>query len=168
MLPVAENVPVAGLYKSALAKSPDGPNPPAISTVPFVKSVAVWDWRAAPKVPVGVDPPGTASVTLIVVVVVLPARSVADTTMEVKADESVREQEKLGPLSVAGIALHITPDTPESESVAVPVTVNADEVTVAPFVGLETFSTGGVRSRFTVTLAVAVRLAVSVTAPEIT
>ncbi len=62
MLPVGVQVPVAGLYSSALAKighepSTQVPLPPATSTWPLGSSVAVWPKRAVVMLPVAVHVP---------------------------------------------------------------------------------------------------------------
>ena len=59
MLPVAVQLPVLGLYNSALAIMLFGAlSPPATRTVPFGSSVAVWAHRAVPMLPVAVQVPG--------------------------------------------------------------------------------------------------------------
>ena len=55
-LPVKVNVPVAGLYSSALDKKPLVDWPPAISTIPLFKSVAVALSRALFRLPVDTNP----------------------------------------------------------------------------------------------------------------
>jgi hypothetical protein len=57
MLPVAVNVPAFGSYSSALTN----PSPPAMSTNPLGKSVAVCDCLATVMLPVAVNAPVAGS-----------------------------------------------------------------------------------------------------------
>ena len=57
MLPVTAQVPVAGVYSSALASGPAGPSPPATKTWPLASSVAVAEYRAVCMLPVSVHFP---------------------------------------------------------------------------------------------------------------
>ena len=63
---------------------------------------------------------------------------------------------------VACTPLHCTPLIPDPESLAFPLTVTGDDVTVAPSVGLAMVTTGGVVSRITDIDAVTVLPATSV------
>jgi hypothetical protein len=67
--------------------------------------------------------------------------------------------------TVAAVPLQVTAATPERESETLPDTVAGDEVRVSPFAGDAMDKTGGVRSMFNVTGAVAVNPARSVTVP---
>ena len=95
-----------------------------------------------------------------------PARSVPITVMELDPDESCTLQEKVEPFRVACAPWHITPPDPDSASVIVPVTVREPVLTDAPFEGLAIVTNGGVMSRFTCVVIVAVLFAVSATVPE--
>jgi hypothetical protein len=68
---------------------------------------------------------------------------------------------------VAAAPLHVTDATPESASETLPDTEAGVEVNVAPLAGDAMVTTGGVRSIFNVTVAVAVSPAASVTVPVI-
>ena len=61
MLPVGDQVPVAGSYSSALANSALLLPPPATSTLPLGSKVAVSPSRAVPMLPVGVSAPVAGS-----------------------------------------------------------------------------------------------------------
>ena len=104
--------------------------------------------------------------TLTLDVVVLPARSVACTTMVFGPVASVTLQDKADKFSVAGEPLHFALAMPESASVTVPVTVTGDVVTVAPGAGELIAAVGAVLSIFRVTEAVALFPALSVAVRE--
>ena len=65
MLPVAVQIPVAGSYSSALAKTvkPSLPKPPVTNTCPFNSNVAVWEKRAVTRSPVALHLPGACAGT---------------------------------------------------------------------------------------------------------
>jgi hypothetical protein len=56
-LPVGVQVPLAGWYSSALARTLLGANPPATSTIPLGSKVAVWERRTVLRLPVYVQVP---------------------------------------------------------------------------------------------------------------
>ena len=60
-LPVTANVPVAGLYSSALARGLPL-EPPVISTISLLSSVAVCEERAVFRLPVETNPAVTVNV----------------------------------------------------------------------------------------------------------
>src|SRR6185503_540886 len=64
MSAVAVQVPLTGLYSSAVASEPKPPlPPPAMSTLPSGSSVAVWPIRASIIPPVGYHPGALAATT---------------------------------------------------------------------------------------------------------
>src|SRR5438128_1026644 len=69
MLPVAVQVPVAGLYSSALLNAVPYAAPPADSTFPLASSVAVWPNRATFMLPVLSNPPEPAEAGVAVITV---------------------------------------------------------------------------------------------------
>jgi hypothetical protein len=54
-LPVKLHAPVVGSYNSALLRTPPTPTPPATSSLPSDRSVAVWLERPVPRPPVNVQ-----------------------------------------------------------------------------------------------------------------
>jgi hypothetical protein len=106
--------------------------------------------------------------TLIVAAEELPARSVPTTVIELDTKLSGTVQEKVEPLTAAGAPLQDTPPTPDKASLMVPETETDGVLTDAPLVGLVILTVGGVRSKFTVALVVAVFEAVSLAVPVIT
>jgi hypothetical protein len=106
--------------------------------------------------------------TLTVAVAELPARSNPIAVIEFDTELRGTAQENAEPLTVAGAPLQDTPPTPDNASLTEPDTTTYGVLTVAPFVGLVILTTGGVRSKLTVTLVVAVFEAVSVAVPVIT
>jgi hypothetical protein len=75
-------------------------------------------------------------------------------------------QVRLAPLTWAGAPLQVTPATPESASVTVPVMVTLGTVTTVAFSGDTMVRLGGVLSIFTAAEALAVFPARSRAAPE--
>ena len=61
ILPVAVNVPTAGLYNSALAKVAVAFPPPAMRTIPLGNKVAVWCHLATVMLPVAENLPAAGS-----------------------------------------------------------------------------------------------------------
>jgi len=106
--------------------------------------------------------------TLTVTVAELPARSVAVTVIELDTELSGTVQEYAEPVTVAGAPLQNTPPTPDKASETEPDTTTYAVITDDPFVGLLMPKDGGVKSKFTVALVVAVFVAVSTAVPEIT
>jgi len=78
------------------------------------------------------------------------------------------EQVKLLPEIVAGEPLHITVARPESPSLTNPLTATLIEGLIPPSGGEVMLTRGGVRSRFTVALALAVLPTASTAVPLIT
>jgi hypothetical protein len=97
-----------------------------------------------------------ANVTLTLEVAVLPAMSVACTTMVFAPVARVTLQDRADRVSVAGAPLQVALAMPERASATVPVTVIEEAVTVAPGVGEVIAAAGAVLSILSVTDAVAV------------
>ena len=92
--------------------------------------------------------------------------SAALMAIEFEPGDSTTEQLNAAPATVAATPLQVAPMSPESVSVTVPEIVCEATVTIAPFTGAEMPIDGMVLSSFTVTDAVAVFAALSVTVPE--
>src|SRR4051812_19171155 len=88
--------------------------------------------------------------------------------IEFEPGDSTTEQLNAVPATVAATPLQVAPMSPESASITVPEIVCEATVTIAPFAGAEMLIDGAVLSSFTVTDAVAVLAALSVTVPETT
>src|SRR4249920_1725817 len=85
---------------------------------------------------------------------VFPATSVTRTVMASEPWEICSEQVKLPPETVAGIPLQEIEATPEIPSLVRPLTGIFGEVLTLPSAGEVMLTSGGVRSRFKVVLAV--------------
>jgi hypothetical protein len=96
-----------------------------------------------------------------------PAMSVAETAIVLAPAFSVTEQLNDPPCSVAATPLHVVAAISERASVALPETVTVEAVETKPLAGELIVSTGGVLSRLTLMLAVALFPALSVTVPLI-
>jgi hypothetical protein len=101
-------------------------------------------------------------------VVVLPATSVAWIEIEFGPCISETVQANFGPEIVAAAPLHVTPVTPDKESLSEPITVMdvVLRLIVWPLGGDVIVKFGGALSRFTVTDVLAVFPALSVVVPK--
>ena len=97
-----------------------------------------------------------------------PAASVAMTEMEFAPAARMTLQVKFPGVNAARAPLQVKLAMPDRASVTVPVTIWEALVTVMPLAGDVIVSDGAVLSSFTVTVAVAVLLVLSVTVPETT
>ena len=91
-LAVVANVPITGLYSSALANTPPTPFPPVTNTFPLDNKVAVWPTlpTVMPPVTVNVPAPGSYSSAL-ERTTVPPLDPPATSTMELGSDVAVWE-----------------------------------------------------------------------------
>ena len=99
---------------------------------------------------------------------VFPARSVAWTRVGFNPSVRAKSQVKVEFETEAGVPLQVTLTTPDRASVMVPVALIAEVLRITPPVGEVISTFGGVLSRLTVALAVAVLPARSVAVPLLT
>jgi len=95
----------------------------------------------------------------------LPAESAALTVMRSEAANTNTVQEYVEPLTVAAIPLQVTPATPDRLSDTEPETETYGAAMLEPLDGVLMLKLGGVKSMFTVSVALAESDALSVAVP---